>query len=227
MKTMKDIPLIIRYVGCLVALAMWACSDSDRAGVVPADVCYDFVTVSSMDDTGTDFTLRKSEDSELITYTTRQVFPDTLFEPGERVIIQYKRADNERPYTSGPVDVYGYRPLDNTMQKLVYANDEEWITDLLDVVSLTRTGEYINLQARLYCLKAIKPNMLILEMEADQLELPCPKLRVAYKQHSPGQNYFKGYASFDISALWNRPTCQGVTISAMGPDGEQTSTFMK
>lgn len=213
---------------CLVfALALAACGSDEPAPAYPADVCYDFVTVGAVNSRGAEFTLQKSGDSELITYTAAQALSDTIFQEGRRMIIQYKRSGDAMPYTSGPITLYGYRPLDNTRQNLVYAVSDEWTSDLIDVVMITRTGPYINMQADLYCSRAVRPSAFVLEIEPDQIEREYPEARVRYVQPEPGENAYTGYASFDVSALWSLDSCKGITVSYRTPSGVKSTRFEK
>lgn len=225
---MTSMKKIYNMAFCLsLVLACAACGSDEPAPAYPSDACYDFVTVSALNSGGAEFTLQKSGDSELITYTAAQALSDTIFQEGRRMIIQYKRSGDAMPYTSGPITLYGYRPLDNTRQNLVYAVSDEWTSNLIDVVMITRTGPYINMQANLYCSRALKPREFVLEVDPDQIGLDYPEARVRYVQPEPGENAYTGYASFDVSALWNRDSCKGITVSYRTPSGVKSTLFEK
>lgn len=219
--------IIFSIISAISALGLWSCSNGDEPSAIPADVCYDFVTFESMSSGNARFTLQKSGDSPVIEYYTNAQYADTIFKAGRRMIIQYKRADNAMPYTSGLINLYGYRGLDNTCQNPVVGTESASPSDLVDMVMITRTGPYINMQLNLYCQKAVRPKVLLLQYEAAQAGEACPELRLVYNQTQPGENHFTGYASFDVSALWSKPSCEGIKISYATPDGEQSTTFMK
>lgn len=214
----------------LAIVGLWSCSD-DEDNTLSNTSVYDFVTLESIEDSGSTFTLQKSGDSDLITYTSPYTFPnDTVLEVGDRMIIKYLR-DGGSPYTSGPIDLMGYRYLDNYPQQIVKESAFEDITRVtfnnLKVTSLTRTGHYINLQSELSCQITSSPSLLCMAINEDDADNEIPQVKILYVASKPGENYMTSYASWDISALWNRPTCQGVEVTYTTPEGDKSQTFYK
>lgn len=214
----------------LVAPWVWvlsSCSSDEPDYRVPTDVCYDFVTFEGKSAKGSEFSLRRSGDSELVTYSSGYPFSqDTILYKGYRFIIQYKRTDGE-PYTSGPITLYGYRLLDNANSQQLVGYDPQRPSEMVKPQTMTRTGQYINMQLQMSCMQAGKAKILELAVDSATLDRDVPELRLVYRASTPGQNYCTGYASFDISSVWNLPTCRGVKVTCKTPNGEESSCFYK
>lgn len=225
----------LRRLMAIVAIALllipYGCSDDKSGSNLPNDRWYDIVTIESIYNKGSSFTLQKDGDSELITYTSSYPFlNDTTVHVGDRIIIMYLRADDAPAYTSGAINLYGYRKMDNSPQQALMAMPAEikdFNPEWIDVQSMTRTGQYINVQARLSCYIADAPAVWCMVADPETLLDPYPTLNILYQAKSPGQNYTLGYASWDISEIWAAPTCQGVTVRCKSKDGYTEQTFDK
>lgn len=218
---------ILAITAGLMAWALASCSNDEPQYRVPTDVCYDFVTFEGKSAKGSDFSLRRSGDSELISYHSAYPFEqDTVLRKGYRFIIQYKRVDGE-PYTSGRITLYGYRLLDNADSQQLVGYDPERPSEKVKPQTMTRTGQYINMQMQMSCLYAAKAKTMELAVDSATLDSDVPELRLVYRALSPGDNYCTGYASFDISSVWNLPTCRGVKVICLTPDGIDSSAFYK
>lgn len=210
-----------------MAWALAACSNDEPEYRVPTDVCYDFVTFEAKGPKGSEFSLRRSGDSELVTYFSAYSFDgDTVLHKGYRLIVQYKRVDGE-PYTSGPITLYGYRLLDDAGNQQLVGYDPERPGEVVKPQTMTRTGQYINMQVQMSCLHAAKAKTMELAVDSATLAGDVPELRLVYRASSPGANFCTGYASFDISSVWDLPTCRGVKVTCLTPDGDQSSIFYK
>ncbi len=218
------------YISIMASLALASCGDDGVDNTLSNTSVYDFVTLEAKGDDGSTFTLRKSGDSELITYTSSFSFAnDTTINCGDRLIIKYLRTDGQ-PYTSGPITLSGYRYLDNYPQMVVNDNSDgidEIVSEPLKVTSMTRTGQYINMQAQLSCQVTDNPALLCMCTDEEKIDDPMPVLRILYLAAQPGENYMTGYCSWDISAIWDRDTCQGVEIQYVTPAGTASQSFLK
>lgn len=222
MKAMRGLILVIAG-----SLALASCSNDEPEYRVPTDVCYDFVTFESKSAKGSEFSLRRSGDSELITYHSAFSFDqDTVLHKGYRFIIQYKRVDGE-PYTSGRITLYGYRLLDNADSQQLVGYDSQRPSEVVKPQTMTRTGQYINMQMQMSCLHAAKAKTMQLAVDSATLLRDVPELRLVYHASSPGGNFTTGYASFDISSVWDLPTCRGVKVTCCTPNGDESTIFYK
>ena len=220
-----------RWILFLVAMPMaWtlaSCSNDEPEYRVPTDVCYDFVTFEAKSAKGSEFSLRRSGDSELVTYSSGYSFDgDTVLRKGYRLIIQYKRVDGD-PYTSGRISLYGYRLLDNANSQQLVGYDPDRPGEMVKPQTMTRTGQYINMQMQMSCMHAAKAKTMELAVDSATLSSDVPELRLVYYAASPGENFTTGYASFDISSVWDLPTCRGVKVTCRTPNGDESSIFYK
>lgn len=219
----KILFLNILIVTCV---AFFACDKEEEKNPFPTNTCYDFVTFEARNDNGTTYTLQKSGDSPLITYTSSYTLKDHKdLEAGRRIIILYTRTDGE-PYTSGPINLYGYMLTNNTTQTLTDFNPMEK-SDLVKMTALTRTGQYINMQLELSTHSIQKPKKLELCLDKTTSDTPIPELHLVYQASEPGENYASGYASFDVQTIWEKPSCTGIKIIYDTPDGTFSKEFHK
>lgn len=213
-------------LGLLLALS--ACSDDADTPKIPYSSLYDFVTLDTIVDKGSTFTMIKSNEASEVTYTSSFTFPnDTIIKNGDRLIISYEREGGE-PYTTGPITLYGYRRLDNYPQLIVLDTIEQLTGgkyDPIKIQSLTRTGKYLNMQAQLSCQTTSTPKYLCLTINEQDADNAMPKLHIMYMASQPGLNYFTGYASWDLSALLRRPTCQAIEVIYDTPTGKASQIF--
>lgn len=211
----------------LGAAAASCSGDNSFTPAVPSDACYDFVTYYGSAVEGSKFTMQTGPDSPLITYTSPYVLrPDSTLGNGDRMIILYKRTDDAMPYTDGPIDLYGYRVLDNKPQVIVHS-DTAWASEPIKIVSMARTGHYINAQLQLSGATAHTPFSLMMQADYICLASKKPVFFITYHPVQPGENYFTGYASFDIAKSWTLPTVEAVEIRYMSPDGMKSEIFYK
>lgn len=211
-------------------LSTVSCGDDEPKGSLPNDGWYDIVTLKSASESGSVFTMQKHDDSDVITYTSRYVPRDTAIHIGDRLIIMYLRADDAPAYTSGPIDLYGYRRLDNSPQHALTDPQfviGQWTSEPIEVQTLTRSGSYIDMQARLSCHKAEGVKQWQLILDPATRDDAFPQLYIRYSAKSPGENYTKGYASWDISSVLDAPGCSGVIINFMSPSGLASKRFSK
>lgn len=207
-------------------LTFFACDKDEQKNPFPPDTCYDFVTFEARNDKGTTYTLQRSEDSPLITYTSSYTLKDHKdLEVGRRIIILYTRTDGE-PYTSGPINLYGYMLTNNTSQIPTDYNPEEK-SNLIKMTALTRTGQYVNMQLELSTHSIQQPQRLELCIDKKTVDLPMPELHLLYQASEPGENYASGYASFDIQTVWEKTTCKGIKIFYETPEGTITKELIK
>ena len=233
MKAITSNTRIFKALICTaVALLLATACKKDEPGPIPGSACYDYVTLdSSVKGEGSTFSMQRSDDSPMIYYNTSHYFSnDTVVSAGMRLIISYARLNGDEPYTSGPIDLYGYRLLDNTSQSLITEIPQEedfWTTDWLKPLAMTRTGKYINITSMLSCTQQKKAKSYVLALVPETAGNEYPVLQLIYKAESPGDNSYTSYASFDISAVWDKETCKGVTISYKSQNGPDTKTFYR
>lgn len=220
--------LLLAAAAFALATAAASCGSDEPGGAsVPGDACYDFVTYYGSAVEGSKFTMQTGPDSPMITYTSPYLLHrDSTLGDGDRMIILYKRADDALPYTDGPIDLYGYRQLDNKPQVIVHS-DTAWASEPIKVTSMARTGHYINAQLQLSGATAHTPFTLMMQADYICLASKKPVFFITYHPVQPGENYFTGYASFDIAKSWSLPSVEAVEIRYMSPEGMKSEIFHK
>lgn len=208
-------------------LALAACNDNaDNPNAVPADACYDFATLITSGPSGSEFQMQKGPDTPVITYTARQTFsPDSLQTYNMRMIILYSPKDDALPYTSGPINLYGYRLTDNQYQTAMPDTASRRDTAPVKMQSIARTGEWVNMQMQLRCMRTSTPKDLALVYAPGAENDSVPELHLVYVPATDGDNFMTGYASFSLNPMWQ--TAKAVTISWDSPEGKLSHTFKK
>lgn len=225
--------IIYSWLCMFLGAVVTACKDDvEPASNLPQSAVYDFVTLEESSADGSVFTMRKSGDSPLISYYSDMDFSriQTIHD-GDRLILCYDRIDGE-VYTSGAIDIYGYVQLSSTELKALYgtsADYDGWASPPMKVNSLWRSGCFINLDTEISVFHAIRPESMVIVADKSSLSGEYPVLYIVYEnaENNDGDNPYRVYASFDISEIWDRPSCKGVTISYPTAYGFQSMTFEK
>jgi hypothetical protein len=94
--------------------------------------------------------------------------------------------------------------------------------------SVWRSGKYINLRLRLEY--SDKPRYFYLVTDSLTMTDAVPQLYLVHDRKGEAENYlFETYASFDISKVWNLPSCQAINIhiNDSNSNKEEIYTFNK
>lgn len=223
---------IAKTLSAALMIALAACSEDENVSRIPASAVYDIVTLESTGDKGTTFTMQVNGDSPEITYTAPYDFSNsTQLKEGMRIMICYSRGDDP-VYTSGIIDLYGYSLMSNTEPASLTGTAAEyrnWESQPVKIRAMWRTGKYINMQAELYTLRAVKPERFVIVADEATLSSPYPELHVIFdnEEGNDGENLQPVNASFDISNVWLAPTAKGVTVFFPTPTGESSQVFEK
>jgi hypothetical protein len=169
------------------------------------------------------FTFRRSGDSPLITLTG--VASQTLdIESGTRVLLRYQ-PENGEAYTSGPVAV---KYVLNINQDVLRQGDiTGWDADPLYLLSMWRSGEYINMEAEVVYSETSRRFALV--ADESTLNDANPQLYLVHDTKNAPDNFSRRiYASWNVAALWNRTGCRSITIHVNDSNrGLSTITFSK
>lgn len=226
-------PLLYIVLFPLIAIAMQACKgDDEPSSRIPRSAVYDFVTLRESSEEGSVLTMRKNADSPLITYFSDIDFSriQTIHD-GDRLIICYDRIGGEI-YTSGNIVIYGYVQLSASDQKMLTGSYEEysgWTCPPMKANALWRTGHFINLDADISVFQAHRPETLVIVADQATIDDGYPELYIYYKneEKNDGENPYRIYASFDISAVWSKPSCRGVIVNYPDASGFASAIFQK
>ena len=188
-----------------------ACSDpNDDEPTVYTDI----VSFTSQTDKGSSFTLRKEGDSPLVTLTSATRLRPQDFKTGTRIVLQYI-PESGNQYESGPVRLYaamnvqGSEVLEGTA-----ASTDNWASHGMMIYSVNRTGEFLNIfgQGKY----STKPDFK-LYIDSSTLDAEYPEVHMVFRDDNQlmSSNHIV-YGSFDISSVWERPTCKGIHFYSSG-----------
>ena len=198
-------------IAAAAALTAVACSDSDGGPASDAAMLTDVVTLEDGGGDGREsvYSFQRYDDSPVITLTDPTTRIDHKYD-GSRLLLYYY-PESGLPYVSGRVSVRSARLIDTSAITVAPLSDYRWDADGVWLNSIWRTGRWINNRMRLpYTETPFEFRLVADQATADDAE---PQLYLVYDRHGAPDNFLReGYASVDISDIWNRPTCRGVRI---------------
>lgn len=194
----------------LLAIVVTSCGDngpySDKIAL------YDIVTFEGTTDQGVKFSFQQVDDSPVIELLARGVvFDEKKVRKNQRLLIGYYPASG-KAYESGEIEFFGYSQIYHNEAVFSTANQiAGWDKTPVYLNSMWRSGHFLNM------------NMLVdhssqerrMELLADESTLndPMPHLYFAHDLLGSPESYgTQVYASFDLSKVWNRATCEGVIV---------------
>lgn len=224
MKLTTTIYAIILFV--IAGVFTTSCSSKTTSPDTPDNICVDFATFVSTSDEGSVFTLRKNGDSPLVTLTAAVKVDISQLKPNTRVLIQYLPSGGQAPYESGPITLYGIGFIfTGDVEAQPLATIESWASDVIKLMSMTRSGEYLDIWAQgNYSTNATK---FCLVADEATLDDEYPQLYLVFESDNGWGYPHQLYASFTLGNVWDRPTCKGVTVHFHNEDGFKTQTFNK
>lgn len=194
------------FVAMMAAVLAWGCSSDEPTDSV---TLYDIVTFEGDSDHGARFSFRKNGDSPLVELVAagRRLNSEAVAE-GDRVLIAYTPVSGEA-YRSGDIELKGVSLINGGDMRR--GGTDGWDATPVYVNSLWRSGTYINLECKLDYADDKRRFYLALD-EATAAE-PVPDLYIVHDMGTLPPNFGRRiYASWDISAVWDVPECQGVTV---------------
>lgn len=222
-----------KILACLMltvfaATYLTSCDDDEDVPVYPNDSFYDIVTFIGHSKGNAVFELQKDGDSEPVRLTATGFSLDTTsIKVDTRLLLGYVPKSGIA-YQTDEITVTGIGSIFNDKVRSVDMTTlPDWDKNEIYLFSLWRTGKYINL----FCQLTYTVNNAAFGLLADEMTLDneYPDLYLVYEMDSSPESYNKNfYASIDISDVWNRSTCRGVTIHLNNSNlGEDTFTFSK
>lgn len=204
MTRIKQFTLSLMACAALTA-ALASCTNPEDDS---PQVYTDIVSFVSQTSEGSSFTLRKAGDSPLVTLTSTTRLRPEDFKTGTRIVLQYI-PENGKQYESGPVRLYQAMNVQGSeVAQGTAESTDNWRSDGLRILSVDRTGEFVNVYAQ--GLYSFKPEFT-LYIDSSTLADEYPAVHLVYKDDNPLQSSTHiVYGSFDISEVWNLPGCKGV-----------------
>jgi len=216
MKTILNISVLL-----LSLVAFSACSDDNDGPTgpqVPNDALYDIATLSATTANSSTFTVQKDVNSAPVSYFSSFSFADNkTFPVGGRMLIVYTMMNDAKPYTSGPIQLYGYAKLNNTEESVLTGTGshyDQWNSDPVKLMSMWRTGDYLNVHALMYATTVARPTKFILVADETTLDKPVIETHLIVESNTTdGGNQSPIYGSFNIKTLLDIETCQTVRVN--------------
>ena len=217
---MKPTRLISLFF-CIAAVAATTGCASENGPDYRDAMLSDIVTVvSSSADAGTIFSFQRYDDTEEIILSARG-YTNTDIEDGTRVLLYYY-PESGQPYTSGPIKVRSLQMINNGSLKPVDIDGLNWDATPVWLNSVWRTGRYLNFRLRLSYSEAARHFSLVADKTT--LSSPMPDIYLAHDLDGQPESYLReSIASFDISDVWNLPTCTGITLHINDTNLKQTT----
>ncbi len=223
-RILKNYGILAAMLLVFAAIATSCNDDDDDSGINLGDTYLDLVTMQSTSSEGTVFVFRKDNDSPEITLTTKQTFSSGAPSPGERMAISYIPESGKR-YESGPVRVVSIaKAYGPGYQTAIEPSDEK--SDPLSVLAVWRTEQFLNIQASAQFVSSPSQFRLVLDSETADSEYPEFYL-VFRKDFSEATVRYTVFGSYDISGIWNRPGCRGITVHYTDVTGNIETTIRK
>lgn len=214
----------------VVALSLLVCSCNNDNNDDPSQdgTQIDFVTVKSMNETGTSFEVQKEGDSPVATLITSKKLGDGV-KVGQRILLRYFPA-NGQPYTSGNITPTGYMTVYGNGDAVAVKKGEDvggFASEDVIIEICQRTGKYVNVAARCFMLNA--PQSFELVCDQSTLADAEPVLYLLYKSDSNSVDgaYKVVYGSWDISQIWNLSTCKSIRVKYATTEGSKSVTLIK
>lgn len=201
-----------RFLNIIILLALIAapaCSSDDN----PSDeaAIYDIVCLAADSAAGSVFTLSKPGSDDVITLTSSQRIDTKLIPVGNRMLLRYVPVSGVA-YQSGPVTVSGYGTIVNGRLTHLPANAiEGWDATPVYLLSAWRSGNYLNIQARLPYDE--RPRAFTLAMPDTQSGNSYPDLYLVHAMEADVTTFSRAYyISFDITELVGDTQVDGFTL---------------
>lgn len=210
-------------------MAFTSCNSLDEDQTT-LSTCFDIAVYGGATDNGTVFTLRQSGDSQLVTLTSSSKIELTGVNVGDRVLLIYYPA-NGLQYVSGSISVVSCTQIISSNAELKSADDtNQWACDALNMQTVWRAGQYINMQ----CIAPLQtaPKQFYLTFDESTVNSSYPDAYLIFESDfnqatSINTSTKTVYASFDVSEVWDKSTCRGLTLHFTGYNGAQTAKFQK
>lgn len=222
MKTTKSLPL----VALMAILALFtSCNKEPKGGTLPSGTLFDIVTLTANPETGAVFEFQKDGDSPVITLYSSTHLPDT-YKIGQRMLIAYEPT-NGVSYVSGAIVLYGIQSVLNGDIEIGTASQwQNFMTQDQRLTYITRTGQYLNVQADVYVLS--QPKTYALVCDESTLDSAWPVCYIIFISDTQGDGrMIQGRASWNISQVWNRENVEGIKVRLANTDGPNEFTFKK
>ena len=182
-----------------------------------------FVTFEGSTESSSTFTTRESNDLPLVTFTSQVVKADDLTK-GRRCYIAYSNGSGQR-FATGPITIYQMMIVPDGKVIEESIDDIKKLQDDPTNISLVeRSGEWINIIGTASYNNSFKEFGLYVDNATINNSIPDVYIGfISYSNIGNRDQLLIG--SFDISPVWNLPTCHGIRLHYRSATGMREQVF--
>lgn len=214
--------LISLLVAIAAVAALPGCKESDTSG--PAgQFCSSIVTFAGNDSGESVFEYRVEGDSPLIRLTGGLRLDESKVAVGSRLLMAYGVEPGKDPLDGGRVEIY-------SLQYVI--NDTVTLTDRLPsepgplyLLTLTRSGEYIDIFARMQK-TPLRSIAIVADTSAIDADGLMPLCVTAVDPTQPTSYQSQAVASLWIGPAWSNPRIRGVRITVDNANNPYRNEFV-
>ncbi len=192
----------------LAVLALTSCDKQDDIDRAYTHYRYDIVTYLGENGTGALFEYLGHGDSAAITLQSRVTVSEVKTQ--QRVLLRYNYADEAVAARQRDIDVYGCNGIFSDSLRMTQSPDSLPRHEV-KLRSMWRTGEFINVHCQVEYTNKARTFLLVADgktLNSDTVE--------CYLSHDlmgeRGTFWRDCYASFNVGALWKRPSCKCLRV---------------
>ena len=205
---MKLHHLAISLIAAL--LTLFSCDKDEDIDRAYTDYRYDIVTFLGQNATGAVFEYLGHGDSASVRLQSRVGLNDDEVKVNQRVLLRYDFADNATSDHRN-INVYSCSGIVSDSLRRTEASPDSLPMHEVKLRSLWRTGEFINLHCQVEYINTARTFMLV----ADGQTLANDTVNVYLVHDLRGERgtfWRDCYASFNVGALWKKPTFKVMRI---------------
>ncbi|MCM1505248.1 MAG: hypothetical protein NC127_08640 [Muribaculum sp.] len=200
-------PKLLIYILTALAITATACSDESYNDRI---MLSNLVSINSVDETeGTTFTFRRYDDSPIITLVDPKLRIKEDY-VGARALLYYY-PEGGQAYESGRISASGITIVNSDTTIVRPISRYNWDASPVFLNSVWRTGEFLNFRMRIDYSE--QPRYFGLVVDSLTLTDPEPQLYLVHDLNGSPDNFLReNYASFDITNVWDQPTCRAIVV---------------
>lgn len=224
---MKTLTRILAAALLPATVLLAACNKDDDGPQQPQDTMFGtFATLASFTKTSATFTVNEGPGTPGISLNSAWNVDTAKVRQGKRYYIYYTNGTDDKPLQPGVINLLA---VGNCHQAPVDTLDRRAITPMASSTYFTEfaptmTGQYVNA----YILGAGSAKTFGVYADSATVAADYPDLYLCFEPSvSTSPQTVEYFGSFDASALWNAPTCKGLTLHYELKGTPETLTFKK
>jgi len=217
---------ISKFIAAALLLPLFALTSCNNDNDTPQpDIFSVFATLTAANDNGCSFTAQEKEDSEPTTFTSSRKLDPESVTVGNRYIITYSNG-TDKPFKSGSVTLYAIQNVANgKVQEATAAEIDKLTADPITVLSVGRTGTFINIQAQAPIAQTAK--VFNLYVDKASLDTESAQIYIGFQSDYNGIEEKQFFGSFDIASVWNDPDIKQVVLHYRTNGAQTTAVYAK